>query len=185
MKNHNLAFTDTETTGLDVEQHEIIEIACILARQIPNLERGNKLEVIDEFELKIKPEHIETADPESLEINGYKEEDWKDAMTLQEAMEIYGEKTKDSDLVAHNVTSDWNFLDRAFHKTGVQNKMHYHRIDTLSIAFAKLYDNPDVQKFSLKALCEYLGIKNEKEHSALSDTRAMFEMYKKVMNIND
>jgi len=40
MKNHNLAFTDLETTGLDAHKHEIIEIGCLLARQVPHAGKG-------------------------------------------------------------------------------------------------------------------------------------------------
>ncbi|MEK9183615.1 MAG: exonuclease domain-containing protein [Patescibacteria group bacterium] len=40
MKKHNLAFTDLETTGLDAHKHEIIEIGCIVAKQIEGLGLG-------------------------------------------------------------------------------------------------------------------------------------------------
>lgn len=33
MKKHNLAFVDTETTGLDFDKHEIISIGCVIASQ--------------------------------------------------------------------------------------------------------------------------------------------------------
>ena len=74
MRKHNLAFIDIETTGLDVIDHEIIEIGCVLTT--PNLK------VIEEFELKIKPEHLEIADPTAMKINHYKEELWIDAIGL-------------------------------------------------------------------------------------------------------
>jgi oligoribonuclease (3'-5' exoribonuclease) len=54
MKNHNLAFIDIETTGLNLINNEIIEIGCVITTP--------KLEIIEEFEIKIKPEHIENAD---------------------------------------------------------------------------------------------------------------------------
>ncbi|MCR4283843.1 MAG: 3'-5' exonuclease [Parcubacteria group bacterium] len=183
MKNHNLAFTDLETTGLDAHEHEIIEIGCIIARQAPALIGGPKIEVMEEFLLKVKPEHLETADPEALKINGYNEAEWKDAIPLKEAMEIFANKTVDAALIAQNVSFDWVFLDEAFRKTGVENKMHYHKLDVISFAFAKLYDKPDAQKFSLRALCKYLGVRNEKEHSALADIRATFEVYKKLIEM--
>ncbi len=180
MKNHNLAFTDLETTGLDFHKHEIIEIGCIVARQAPALIGGPKLEVIEEFLLKVKPEHIEKADPVALKINGYNEADWKDAISLKDAMEIFAGKTINASIIAQNVSFDWMFIDEAFRSTGVENKMHYHKLDVISFALAKLYDKPDAQKFSLRALCKYFGIRNEKEHSALADIRATFEVYKKL-----
>ena len=57
MKKHNLAFIDIETTGLNLIEHEIIEIGCVVTA--PNLK------VIEEFKLKIKPERIEDAEPVS------------------------------------------------------------------------------------------------------------------------
>ncbi|MCR4330655.1 MAG: 3'-5' exonuclease, partial [Patescibacteria group bacterium] len=121
-------------------------------------------------------------DPVGLEINGYREDDWKDAVTLPEAMRIVAEKTKEANIVAHNVAFDWMFLEKAFEETGVKNMMHYHKLDTIPIAFAKLYDVPEVQKFSLRSLCEYFGIENKKAHTALSDARATYELYRRLMN---
>lgn len=185
MKKHNLAFTDLETTGLDAHKHEIIEIGCVIAKQIQGLGIGGgpKVEIITDFAIKIKPERIETADPEALKINHYNEEDWRGAVSLEEAMKFYAEKTRDTELIGQNVSFDWVFLDEAFRRTGVKNEMHYHRLDVMSMAFAKLYDDNNAQKFSLRALCDYFGVKNEKAHSALSDARATFEIYKKLMGI--
>jgi oligoribonuclease (3'-5' exoribonuclease) len=42
MKKHNLAFVDVETTGTDPFKHEIIEIAGIIARQVPQPDRGSQ-----------------------------------------------------------------------------------------------------------------------------------------------
>lgn len=183
MKNHNLAFTDIETTGLDAHKHEIIELGCIVVRQTPRITGESGVEIVEEFEFKIKPEHLDTADPEALKINGYNKHDWGSAIPLKEALEIFVEKTEGAALVAHNVIFDWVFLEEAFRKTGIKNRMHYHKLDTLSIAFARLYDDPKAQKFSLRALASYFGVRNEKAHSALSDTRTMFEIYKKLLKI--
>jgi len=111
MKTHNLAFIDLETTGLELNKHEITEIGCIVAKQIPQKNNGAKLEIIEEFEIKVKPKHIETADPVSLEITGYKEEDWQDAVTLKEAVGVLAEKTRGAIMVAHNVAFDWAFVN--------------------------------------------------------------------------
>jgi len=183
MKKHNLAFTDIETTGLDAHKHEIIEIGCIIVRQVQSMSGIPGVEIIEEIDLKIKPERIEDADPEAMKFNYYSQEEWKDAISLREAMEIFAEKTKGAALVAQNVTFDWNFLEEAFRKTGIKNEMHYDRLDTLSMAFAIEYNNPEAQKFSLRAMCERHGVKNERAHSALPDTRAMFEIYKKLLKI--
>lgn len=183
MRTRKLAFIDTETTGLLPEQHEIIEIGLVLVDQSLSKDKKLVLNIVDEWEAKIKPEHLENADPVALKICHYKEEDWVLALSLKEAIKIFAEKTVDSMMVGQNVPFDHSFLEKAFSKTGVENKMHYHKLDTISIAFTKLYSYEEVDKLSLRVLCEYLGVKNERAHSALSDARATFEVFKKLMEM--
>lgn len=175
MRTHNFAFIDIETTGLNFLEHEIIEIGCVLTTP--------DLEPIEELELKIKPEHIEKADPVSLKVNHYNEEKWVNAYNLEEAMKIFSKKVKDCIMVGHNVAFDAGFLEYSFNKINVLNTMHYHKMDTISIAWAKLHREPDLEHFSLRELCLRFGIKNENAHTALSDARATFELYKKLMEL--
>ena len=175
MRKHNLAFVDIETTGLNLREHEIIEIGCILTTPA--------LKVIEEFELKIKPEYIENADPVALKVNHYNEKDWESALNLEKAMKIFSKKVKDCIMVGHNVAFDAGFLEYAFNKIGIANTLHYHRLDTISIAWAKLHKDPAFEHFSLREMCVRFDIKNERAHTALSDARATFELYKKLMKL--
>jgi len=178
MKTKKLAFIDIETTGLDFDANEIIEIAGVVVSD------DDTFTVFHEFECKVKPEHIKTANRTALKINKYNDEDWKDALTLTEAMQLFSDKTEDAIMAAHNSPFDWAFLDKAFRTTGVTNKMgHYHTLDTVSVAYIKLRNTPEIKHFSLHELCEYFGIKNEKEHSALGDAKATLELYKKLINL--
>jgi len=179
MKNKNLAFVDIETTGFNVETQEIIEIGCVIVSQ----KEGVLGDIIEEFELKIKPEKLENADPEALSINGYNESQWLFAMNLEQAMKVFSEKTKDCIFVAHNVAFDWSFIAKAFAITGVENQLFYHKIDTISFALGKLYNDPTVTRYGLAALCEKFGIENNKAHTALSDTRATVSVYRKLLEL--
>ncbi len=181
MKERNLAFIDVETTGTDFEKHEIIELALIVVKQIEREGKGPKIELVGEWEWKIKPERIEDAEEEALRINGYNEVDWMFAVDLKNAMEDFNKKAASCTFVSHNLIFDYNFIAKAYQKTGVENNMHYGKLDTISIAFARLYDAPQADKFSLKFLCELLKIENSKAHTALADTRALVEVYKKLM----
>ena len=175
MRKHNFTFIDIETTGLNLLTHEIIEIGCVIT--------SPELEIIEEFEIKIKPQNIENADQVALKINQYNEKDWEHAVSLEEATKLLSEKTKECIMVGHNVAFDSVFLEYAFNKTGISNSMHYHKLDTVSIAWAKLHREPNLEHFSLRELCLRFGIKNERAHTALSDARATFELYKKLMEL--
>lgn len=175
MKKHNFAFIDIEATGLNLLNHEIIEIGCVLTT--------SNLEVIEEFELKIKPEHIENADPVALKVNHYNEKDWEHSYGLEEAMKIFSQKVKDCIMVGHNVSFDAGFLEYTFNKIQMANTLHYHKLDTISIAWAKFHNEPDVEHYSLREMCLRFDIKNERAHTALSDARATFELYKKLMEL--
>ncbi len=175
MRKHNLAFIDIETTGLDVILHEIVHIGCVLTTP--------DLKVIEEFELKIKPERIEKADPVSLKISHYDPFLWGSALTLREAMNIFTDKVKDCIMVGQNVAFDAGFLEHAYSRMNMVNSMHYHKLDTISIAWAKLHKDPDFEHFSLREMCIRFDIKNENAHTALSDARATYELYKKLMEL--
>jgi len=175
MRKHNLAFIDIETTGINLINNEIIQIGCIITTP--------KFKVVEEFELKIKPIHIEHANKVALKITHYNETDWKDALDLEKAMKIILEKTKDCIMVGQNVSFDVAFLEYNFAKLKLNNMMHYHKLDTISIAWAKLNKEKDFEHFSLREMCKRFDIKNENPHSALSDARATFELYKKLMSL--
>ncbi len=175
MRKHNLAFIDMEMTGLNVIKHEIIEIGCVVT--------DLSFKVIEEFELKIKPERIELADPVALKINHYNKNDWEEAYETKEALEVFTKKVKGCIMVGQNVAFDSGFLEYNLAKYKLTNTMHYHRLDTISIAWAKLNRKTDIDHYSLRELCKYFGITNINPHSALSDARATFELYKKLMDL--
>lgn len=175
MRKHNLAFVDIETTGLNVTKHEIIQIGVVITTP--------KLKVIEKFELKIKPKYIKNAEPISLKITHYNKKDWQDAFSLEEAMQIFSKKVKDCIMVGQNISFDFAFLEYAFIKNEIKNSMHYHKLDTISIAWAKLNKKKNITHFSLREMCLYFGIENKNPHSALSDAYATYELYKKLMKL--
>ncbi len=175
MRNHNLAFIDIETTGLDVTKHEIIEIGVVITTPT--------LEIVEKFELKIKPENIGNADPVALKVNHYKREDWENALSPSDAMQTLSLKVEDCIMVGQNVSFDIGFLEYNFNKNNIKNPMHYHKLDTISIAWAKLHKKKDITHFSLRELCKHFGIENERAHSALSDAYATYLLYKKLMEM--
>jgi len=63
----------------------------------------------------------------------------------------------------------------------MESPFHFHKLDTLSIAFSKFNGTGDIKHLSLRALCEHFGITNERAHSALPDARATAQVFKKLM----
>lgn len=182
MRKENIAFVDLETTGLDPERHEIIEIGAIIARQEPRAGRGPEVRVVEEFDIKVKPERIEEAERSALRTNKYSEAEWLFAADLEQALRAFAPKISGAILAGQNIGFDIAFLERAFARFNMPFDVHHHKIDVVSIAFTKYYHDESWQRFGLRTLCERLGVKNEKAHSALSDIRATFEVYKKLLD---
>lgn len=183
MKKAKLAFIDLETTGKNPQKHEIIEIGCVIAKQ--EIETNGKLvvEKIEEFNIKIKPKHIESAEQEALRVNKYSESEWLFASELKDALKIVSSKTKDATIIAQNVSFDWSFLAKAFYDNNIEEEVSYHKWDLASIAFGAFKNDASIQKFTMRALCEHFGVVNENAHTALSDARASFEVYKKIVSV--
>lgn len=171
-KERLLAITDIETTGDNPFVHEIIEIGLVLCRP-------ESFEIVESLNIKIKPTQIEKAIPAALERNGYKEENWKDGVTLAQAMEVYSEKTRDAVFYAYNVTFDWGFINEAFRQTGFKNSMDYHRFDIMSMVFGK--HKKDMDSVSLNSASKVLGIPEEPmPHSALNGAMQAYMVLKKI-----
>jgi DNA polymerase III subunit epsilon len=172
-----IAITDCEMTGLYPHKgHELIEIGLVLVNQ-------PQLEIIDTLEVRIRPEHLELADPQGMKVNGYTEELWKDAVPLKTAMEQYAVKTCDAIFSGYNICVDWAFIDEGFRKAGISHSMDYHMIDIPSIAWAKLRIN-DVKKVRLRALCELLGVEPEPDvHRAINGAMTAYQVLKKLLEM--
>ncbi|MBI2465731.1 MAG: 3'-5' exonuclease [Candidatus Sungbacteria bacterium] len=172
-----LAITDVETTGLDYQLHEIIEIGLILADQ-------KTLKILDEWSVKVKPRKIKTAAEAALKVAGYNKLDWLNAVTLKEAMEAYSKKTKNAIFVAQNSFFDWSFLSEAFKQTGVEDHIDYHRVDLFTIGWSKAKELKRLKKFTLKEMCRYFNIEPEPvPHRAPNGARKAREILIKLQNI--
>lgn len=171
-----IAITDVETTGLDPAMHEIIDIGLVVVNQ-------KTLEIIETLDVRVKPKNIKTATSFALNLNGYNEADWQNALTLQEAMRLYSAKTEEAIFAAHNVTFDWSFIFEAFNKTKIRNLMDYHRIDLFTMAWLKLKDS-GLKKFNGDAIAKHLGLKEEPlPHRGINGAMKAYEVFKKLIEI--
>jgi DNA polymerase III epsilon subunit-like protein len=161
-----LTVIDTETTGLEPEKQEIIEIAFI-SYVITN--EGERL-VTKRYESKIKPERLHTASPKALEINGYTEEAWADAPSAKEILPVVCEAiSKSSLLLGQNFIFDLRFIEKMCQRHGVEMPEPPPYIDTRSMADV-LKENKITRSSSMDYLCKHFNIEFEgRAHTALTD----------------
>lgn len=174
-KDRDISFIDTELTGMEF-WHEIIEIGLVKIS-------GYNFSVIEEWEVKVKPKHFKLADPESLKIAHYNEEDWKNAMEPEEAMKIFLQKTEDTILAGHNILIDWFYIHKTLGEYNLKPTFWYKGLDTVSLSWQKLRSDPKIKSFSLRELAEYFGVVQEKPHTALDDAKTAYKVFKALSEI--
>lgn len=169
-----IALLDCETTGLDASVHEILEIACVVFDD-------ETLDILDTYEAKVRPEHIETAHPRALEVNGYSEAEWKKAkaISLETMMRTLSAGTTDCIVMAFNIHFDLSFLDQAQRTTGITLNFKRYPICLRAIAWDRLPHRNPFFTWSMKEVCERLDIPPEPaQHRAMNGVMAEFEIYK-------
>jgi len=153
------AFIDTETTGLDQNEGEIIEIAIV--REYPS-------GISDRWSTKVRPQHIETAEPEALAVNGYTPEAWEGAPTFDQIAEQVKHRLTDVICIGHNVAFDCEFIEAEMRRVGIKVRF-YHKIDTVTLAQEHLVPC-GLRSLSFDNIRRFLGWPLEGRHAALEDT---------------
>lgn len=172
-RERNLCFIDLEFTGLDLNKHEILSIACVLVDP-------KTLDILSEKEWKIKIEHPENIDPQAKELLEYDKQDWSSAISISDALKTFNEFANYATLVGFNIAFDWSFLHRDFEKQQIKPKIDYHMLDIMSLAYLNFRDKKQPKKLSLRAVAQRLAISVPETHGALADAKATYEIYKKL-----
>lgn len=170
-----LTFVDVETTGLDPERHEIVEIGLVLAN-------AATLEEIGAFSARVAPERLEDADPGALVVNGFTAEAWAGALPLRSALELALPMLAGSMLAGHNVGFDRSFLSAAFQRAGMPMPAYKYSLDTASMAWPLLRSGR-IPRLSLDALAAYFGLTRESPHRALADARCALEVARRLSEV--
>ena len=166
-----VAIVDLETTGLDAYKHEIIDIGAIIF----DSKNPSDHTIID---CKVKPQHIENAEPAALKVNGYNAEEWKDALPLDDALQLMLQKASGAIFVSYNVTFDWSFIAEAYKKSPIRNPFNYHKFCLMTLAWARV---PGARSLKLRDICLLMDIPPEPEvHKALNGAKRAFELYRKI-----
>ena len=173
-RNRPLLFIDLEFSGLDARIHEILEVGAITVDP-------TTLEIKEEYEAKIKPLHIENADPKALEINGYNQKDWQNGIEITEALNKLNQMAPQGMIVGWNMAWDTMFLDIAYKNNNIKPVFDYHRIDVLGMAYTWALKHPEIRDVKLSAFCRHFEIERKNAHTALADTKATYEVFLRLL----
>jgi DNA polymerase-3 subunit epsilon len=156
-------FVDIETTGLDHQKDQVIEIGAI--------KTDTKFREIGSFHCFVTLNSDSTLSETITELTGIKESDLKTGLLEQIALKALDYFICDSIFVAHHASFDLSFLSR------LQGYQPIGKFICTRSVFKILY--PD-ESASLKHVSEKFGIPLKNHHRALSDARTVKNIYKKM-----
>ena len=178
---HFFAF-DTETTGINPEESQILSIAMVLL--------DVELNVLSTKEIHAFPDDDAVISPEAVKVNGYTKELWdeKGAVSQKQMFGLVQAFLKNHwrlKPIAHNLPFDAGFLQALFkkHARPARDKSYsdlfsYFGLDTLGIAVFTdlvLY-NHCRSSYKLTSLSDHYRITHAEAHTSLSDVLAMVDV---------
>ncbi|MFS0672651.1 ATP-dependent DNA helicase DinG [Ornithinibacillus sp. 179-J 7C1 HS] len=158
---------DLETTGnSSANQDKIIEVGIVVIE---------KNKIIDEFSTMLYPE--KSIPPFITKLTGIKDEDVYGAPSFIEMADTITGLLENSYLIAHNVPFDMGFLNAELSSIG-KPRLKNPVIDTVELTRILF---PQAPGFKLGQLAEYLEIKHDNPHRALSDAHVTAKLFIKLM----
>ena len=155
---------DTETTGLNVDECELL-VVCAL-----KVINGC---VVDRFQMYAKPKS--PIPPEITAINKIRDIDVKYAPHPSFVTKQLRTFIGDMLLIGHNIKFDLSFLNK--NSDNLFNGLSY--IDTRELSFCLLKDR--LANYSQSSLESHFEIKNAKKHSATGDAEALQKIFEKLL----
>ena len=167
MEKKSFVAIDLETTGLDFEKDEIIEVA--LVRFVDGAEEAS-------VDYLVKPVNA-TLRPFIESLTGISNKDLEEAETFAAVAGKIYEFIGDAPIVAHNAMFDSKFLKQSFAKVGIPFDNHpvWDSLTVSRIAYQ------DVPNHRLDTLVQELGIERSRAHRALPDAVACGNLFVMAM----
>lgn len=195
----NLVIFDLETTGIDVERNEIIQIGALVA----DLNTGRTL---GQFEMKLLPSEKGKTDLAKMCEEGFKncynEEVWKEngvaaVLALQRFAGWVGRYADQKKLSKANrpyyIAQSCGYNAAKFDMPFILNECRKHNIflplamncwDTLQLATWVFYAHQIVSEdLKLSSVAKVLGVSLENAHDALGDVQATKEITFKLLRM--
>ena len=162
----NFISIDVETTGLDIKQHKIIELAAC------RFENGL---IVEKYSELVNPNsHIS---PFITELTGIKNTDVLDKPNIKDLSKEFTEFISDYPIVGHNIKFDIDFINNEFDDQ-INIKQNY-LCDTFELSRIFLYH---FNSFKLESLCSEFNIKISKSHRALDDAINTGWLFLKILD---
>lgn len=159
---------DIETTGLDPEHDEILELGAV--RIIDH-------KISDSFCTLVQPKGIV---PENITaLTGITQQMAVGGIAPAEALETFWGFLGQSTVVGHNLSFDLAFLKKASAEAGIVVSNNS-CLDTLTLARRKVQGIADRR---LETLADYFEIRPERFHRALDDCITTFRVFEKLNEI--
>jgi DNA polymerase-3 subunit epsilon len=178
-----LCVLDTETTGLNPQVHEIIEIAAIIT--------NTALKPLDALTFRIQPKYPERIEKKAAEVNGYSQDTWDPQFFTHSAALTHLNKMVSrfckNDVVVlsgQNIRFDIGFLKETYKRERVPylfSPTEYVDLMDLAKLWEKVSGNALKSKH-LKDLIQVAGVVNDRPHSAYFDTEATLKTIQWFVN---
>ncbi len=157
-----LVVYDTETTGLDLDKDEIIQLSAIKI--------DAQGEIVDTINLFIQPTIEISEGAKQTHGLDFEEISARNAITAKEGLQIFSSFVSGSVLVGHNnLAYDKLLISRQLRENNLPPLKIVGEFDTLLLA-KRFY--PQLSNFKLDTLCRNFSIVNEHAHDALGDITA-------------
>lgn len=165
----NLCYFDFETTGLDENESEIIEIG---AKKYIAGSPGGMLDLLVSCKKGI--------DSESFKIHGITNEMIKNKPSIEESIYSFIQFCSGCVLVAHNAEFDCRFLKKACESIGI--KLEIPVVCTWKMAKELL---PNIYRKNLESIANHYGIGFQKLHRSYSDILVTEEIFNRMLKEKD
>lgn len=166
LERENFVILDTETTGLEPKDCEIIEIAAM---------KVDNKEIKDIFNQLIKPR--QRISQEITNLTGITNEIVESAPALEDITAKFLKFIENSILVIHNAEFDLAFIDHkifAPRKRQLKNKV----VCTLKLSRFLL---PALSSHKLSNLARHFSVKADNSHRALGDVETTYQIFFKMI----
>lgn len=173
--NREIVLFDTETTGLNVFDDDIVQIAAIKIRNGKKIPGSDLVIYMEMREGKALPKEI--AGEENPMIKAmYDARKQGLIVSRQQGLKEFMDYCQNTVLIAHNINYDYNILDNNL-KRDLPNVNLYESnpiyFDTLKLI--RLLE-PKLKVYKLVSLLQALNLKGENSHNAIDDVNATFEL---------